>query len=199
MEKHHYKLLILVFAIIAGALVFFVKFLKVPQKPDSTAFEPTPAPMPVVEAQEPIVTSVGSPDGKLTLTMREENSTEGPVYNFFTTDLEGSKNLIFTKTASAGAVLSIPANTFSPDNKYVFLKEEYGGVANYFLPVPSGIIDISAMFTAKYPDFVVTDMTGWGGINLIVINTDKAGGGIGPSFWFDVPTRSFYRLATRFN
>jgi len=199
MEKHHYKLLILIFVLIAGAGVFFVKFSRVPQKPDSTAFKPTPVPVPVVEAMEPIVTSVGSPDGKLTLTMKKENTQNGDSYAFFTTNLEGSKNILYTKVASAGAVLSIPENTFSPDNKYVFLKEEYMGLANYFLPVSTGIIDISALFTEKYPDFIVTDMTGWGGINLIVINTDRVGGGVGPSFWFDVPSRSFYRLSTRFN
>jgi hypothetical protein len=199
MEKHHYKLLILIFVIIGVAGVFFVKFSTVPQKPDSSVINPTPVPVPVVEAREPIVTSVGSPDGKLTLTMKNEDTAKGPVYTFFTTNLAGDRNLLFTKTASVGATLSIPENTFSPDNKYVFLKEEYAGVTNYFLPVPSGIIDISAMFTAKYPDYVVTDMTGWGGINLIVINTDKVRGGIGPSFWFDVPNRSFYRLSTRFN
>lgn len=199
MEKHHYKLLILIFVIIAIASVFFVKFSKVPENSDSTAFEPTPAPVPVAEAMEPTFSNVDSPDGKLILTMKKENTQSGDYLTFYTTDLAGIQKTIFAKTASIGATLSIPANTFSPDNKYVFLKEVFGGVANYFIPIPSEIIDISSMFTAKYPDYVVTDMTGWGGINLIVINTDKVSGGIGPSFWFDVPSRSFIKLSSRFN
>ncbi len=195
MEKHHYKILLVIFVLIAALGFIFVKFSAKPQK--GVIFSPPP--MPVAEAQAPELTKVDSPDGKLTLTMKKEKTQNGVFYSFFTTDLTGVKNIVFTKIASAGATFSIPANTFSPDNKYIFLKEEYLGQTDYFLPTESGISDISSLFAARYPDYVVTDITGWGGINLIVINTDEKSGEVGPSFWFDVPYKNFIRLSTRFN
>src|SRR3972149_5869304 len=48
----------------------------------------------------------------------------------------------------------------------------------------SETIEFAELFETKYPDYKITAVTGWGGINLIVFNTDKINGGTGPSFWF---------------
>jgi hypothetical protein len=61
------------------------------------------------------------------------------------------------------------------------------------------IAEITELFIAKFPDYKITDVTGWGGVNLIIFNTEKASGGTGPSFWFEVPGGGFIRLSTKFN
>lgn len=166
----------------------------------------TPPPIPIAQAAQPTVAI--SPDGKMTLTtMRFAGGKEGTVYTFLVTDeSSGIQRKIFTKTEVMGTILSIPDNTFSSDNKYVFLKEADGVRASYlilstnvspdFLNTP---INVSSLFAAKYQNYIITDVTGWGGPTLLIINTDKTSGGIGPTFWFDVASSSFIQLSTRFN
>jgi hypothetical protein len=195
MGKHHYKLLILIFVLIAAFGILFVKLSAKPPKIDSPA-----KPMPVAEAQAPDLTSVGSPDGEATLTMKKEKVQDGTLYTFFTTDsVTGNQNVVFTKTVSSGDTLSIPANTFSPDDKYIFLKEENSGQTDFFAITKSGALDISGPFATKYPNLKLTDVTGWGGMALLVVNTVKSDGSLGPSFWFEVPAGGFIQLADRFN
>ena len=139
MAKHHYKLLALIFLLIAAFGVLFVEFLA---KPSETS-PPSPPPFPVAEAQTPDLTSVTSPDGLMTLTMKKEKAQDGITYTFLTTySKTGIQNNIFTKTVSSGDTLSIPANTFSPDDKYIFLKEENSGQIDFFVVTKSGILDI---------------------------------------------------------
>ena len=59
--------------------------------------------------------------------------------------------------------------------------------------------EVFALFSAKYPDLKVTDVTGWASNNLLVINTDKVSGEVGPSFWFELPSQGFIQLSERFN
>lgn len=202
MEKHHYKILILIIVLIAAFGIIFIS-QKI-QKTDNKTYTPS-----IAEAQEePQLTSVSSPDGKMNLVMNKKKGENTITYTFLlTNEVSGGQKEIFTKTVPKETKLSIPANTFSPDNKYIFLKEESMGQADYFVLTTSGAsiskdlqtYDISSSFAIKYPDLTVTDMTGWGGINLIVINTNKANGVKGSSFWFDVPSLSFIQLSNRFD
>ena len=68
-----------------------------------------------------------------------------------------------------------------------------------FVPLETPTIEFAELFESKYPEYKITAVTGWGGLNLIVINTDKIDGGTGPSFWFDLSGHSFIRLSNRFN
>jgi hypothetical protein len=87
------------------------------------------------------------------------------------------------------------------------LKETNSAQTSYFVLTTSGApvtkdaqtLDILSLFTAKYPNYTITDATGWAGPTLVVINTNKSDGGIGPSFWFDAGSQSFIQLSTRFN
>lgn len=172
---------------------------QVPQPSLALAFtEATPNPS--------MVTTIVSPDSKATLTMREKN-TNGEKELTFSVKKDGVEKEVFSKILSAGSVVSIPYNTFSPDDKYIFLKEVVQDNATYLVFATSGFpiaedaqyFEIVGKFAEKEPDFKITDVTGWGGSTLIIINTDKNEGGIGPSFWFDVPSQSFIRLTNRFN
>ncbi len=150
----------------------------------------------------PSVTSVNSPDGKMTLNMDTKRGSDGSVTWTFSV----AGNQIFTEILPGDASFTIPFNTFSPDNKYIFLQKKISGAVTYPVLSTSGSsiskdgqgLEIVSLFSEKFPDYKVTDVTGWGGINLIVFNTDKTAGGTGPSFWFEVPTKSFIRLSNRF-
>lgn len=141
----------------------------------------TPSPSP---SSRPV--TVDSPDGKFALIAEEKTVA------------------VFDRTKNIKKIIGdsyfVPFNAFSPDNKYIFLKELESGD---FVALPLSDIqktaNISSLFTQKYPDFKITDVTGWGGVGLIVINTDKAEGGIGPSFWYEAFSGNFIRLSTRFN
>ncbi|KKQ91930.1 MAG: hypothetical protein UT17_C0004G0278 [Candidatus Woesebacteria bacterium GW2011_GWB1_39_10] len=165
-------------------------------------------PLPLAIAKPPQEISVGSPDGNWTLTMKEEKNKETISYRFLISNNDDIFNKeIFAKILSSTDALSIPANTFSPDDKYVFLKETGLNGDAYFVLSVSGesisgniqTLDISGLFAAKYQDYKITDVTGWGGVGLVVINTDKASGGVGPSFWFEVPSGVFVKLSNRLN
>jgi len=164
--------------------------------------------LPEAKADLPKETAVGSPDGKLTVTMREEKGKEDTTYSFkVTTSADGSYKEVFRKTVPVGTTVTIPANTFSPDNKYLFLKETSSGGTKYLVLSASGAsltedgsdLEISSLFEAKYPDYKITGATGWGGMTLIVFNTGKKDGGVGPSFWFDAVSHSFIQLSSQFN
>ena len=200
MEKHP-RIIIAVCLTVVVACLIFILFPR-RQQPNNSY------PPPIVKADPPREIITGSSDGKWALKMREEEGETGVAYIFWLLNLtDDSQKEIFRKTVTLGSALSIPFNTFSPDDKYIFLKETGEGGIGYLLLSASGTpldkdaltLEISGLFTDKYPDYIITDVTGWGGENLIIINTDKSGGGIGPSFWFDITGRTFIQLGTRFN
>jgi len=181
--------------VLIGLNIYLSKFGK-----SSSSTNPVPQTIiPPVEASE--VKSMDSPDGKLTLIAKTTQKGEQTVYSFSVSGKE-----IFTKTLDSATSISIPYNTWSPDGKYVFLKESGTNGVNFFaLSVKDTSIDqsdqtanITSLFAAKYPDLIIADVTGWGGVNLIVMNSAKLDGSRGPSFWFEMPSHSLIQLSTHF-
>jgi len=171
-----------------------------PVKTSQVSLTPKPeAVIPVVEASQN--TSVESPDGKMTLTIKIAKSDSGDTYTFLSFG-----KIIFEKTVDPSISFSIPANTWSPDDKYVFLKETSATESKFFvLSVAKNsseqdeqTANITELFLVKYPDLTIENVTGWAGINLIVVNSNKSEGVRGPSFWFDAPSHSLIQLSTRF-
>lgn len=149
---------------------------------------------------------VHSPDGKMKVVAGKVNKTGGNLYTytFTVSDLNGnSPKVIFTTTLSDSQKMQVPENSFSPDNKYLFLKEDDGASLSFLVFKASGekfakgedYIDVVPLFTGK-KDLKITDITGWDADTLLHIFTasDK---GRGPSYWFDLDSRSFLELGTR--
>jgi hypothetical protein len=192
MDKHQSKIIILVSLLISVIIIFFA--LRSKPQPLSGSIPP---PVPIAQASQ--LATVGSPDGKFVLAMEQEKGKDAITYTFLMTNKsDDSQKKVFSKTEMVGIALSIPSNTFSSDDKYIFLKETSGTQINY-LVLSGDPIDVSSLFVAKYQNYVITDATGWAGPTLLIINTDKTGGGTGPTFWFDVASSSFIQLSTRFN
>lgn len=153
----------------------------------------TKPPEPIFAASD---TDVLSPDGKVTLTMKEKRVETGILHTFLVSGRE-----IFSKTFPKDSSLLIPYNAFSPDNKYIFLKSVVSGQIAYFvIPLEEGeVMNVSDPFNEKFgSELTIDEATGWGGINLLIINTNKVSGGKGPSFWFEAPGGAFIRLSHNF-
>lgn len=144
-----------------------------------------------------------SPDGTKTLTI-EKNGQFQTIFTSSKTD--GQKIQIYKEETLGSNKLEIPYNTWSPDNVYFFLEEKNPTFNNYFVFQSTGdlfpnnlpYVSIHELFNKNLPDYLIEDMTGWGGINLIVINAKNTTDNRKVSFWFDVPSQSFIQLGTYF-
>lgn len=178
------------------------------RQPDVPKYVAEPKPVQAeVVAPEETIQEMLSADGKWIAILTKKSGLTNATYTLALKDVEQDiSKEIYRTTLLDGSDLELPFNTFAPTNEYIFLKES-GATNEYIVMKASGenIIDdkqtleISSLFYEKYDDFVITDVTGWGGYTLLIVNTDKREGGIGPSFWFDMSNHSFIRLSTRFN
>lgn len=144
---------------------------------------------------------VHSSDGEMNLIMQAQKQNDGSTtYSFFTSDIaDNNKKLIFEKTAVDGISMEIPHNSWSPDNKYVFLKESKSGSFDFFVFNASGenfasgekYIDVMPIFAESKIKYDIKDITGWDSPTLLHVITS------GPSYWFDVTTKAFLQLARR--
>lgn len=150
-----------------------------------------------------------SPDDKYTLNVKKKSVPGGLISQTFYIKSDENDNPveIYERESAADDLISVPENTFSPDNKYIFLKYGDSGKTRYIVlrtdgaELKEGIqsVEIESLFSEKHSDYIITDVTGWGGYTLIVVNTDTIAGQTGPSWWFDLTNFSFIRLSSRFN
>ncbi len=161
-----------------------------------------------VEPEKTAQIDVLSPNGKLTLTMKNVNKG-GILTQTFSLFSEKDKTTIqiYSHESKEDNPILIPYNTFSPDDKYIFLKAGTTEAPEYLVLRTDGknikgeekFVEIGSIFAEKYPDFVITDVTGWGGYALVVLNSNYKDGKVGPSWWFDLSSFGFIRLSNRFN
>lgn len=173
-----------------------------------SAIVPTTALIAPTGATYPLQTSsMGSPDGGMNLTMNSQKGKDATKYTFFTSTPEGLDQNIFAKQLDESGSLAIPYNTWSPDNKYVFLKELTTSLPNYYVlnsdgsPLAGGVkyVNIQELFSAKQPDYTIVEVTGWADPNLIIVNAKSNKENRVVSFWFEVSGQSFLQLSTYFN
>ena len=208
MEKRRSKLFltfILTGTFLLAGLVFSGSLRVQKGSPQPERFASTE--MPVDEKETTV--DVISPNEKVTLTMKGLKKADGTLKQTFFISLDAAKESveIYTHESDPSYQILIPYNTFSPDNKYIFLKIEDPERAQYIVVRTDGknikgeekSVEITSLFYEKYEEFVITDVTGWGGYSLIVVNTNYKDGKIGPSFWFDLSNFSFIQLSNRFN
>ena len=190
-------LLLLILAVAVGGLWFWRQAPR-PAKINQLT-EASPSPVPDLTGQ--------SPDGKISLTLKQQPGAAAITWTLTASQDGAAAERIWWQTLPADTALSLPPNSVSPDNQYLFLQLSGADSHRYLVLTATGLplgketqtVEFAEAFSAQYPEFKITAVTGWGGVNLIVFNTDKISGGIGPSFWFDVPSRSFIRLSNRFN
>lgn len=198
-SSKHFSVKIIVFLIIlAFAGVLFLansEKLTSSNPPNAVLMKPI-APTPAIKNTE-----VHSADGEMNLIMQTQKQEDGSaIYSFFTSDIFGkNKKILFEKTVNAGVSMEIPKNSWSPDNKYVFLREDEPSSFSIFVFKASGenfadgqqYLDVSSLFTQHKVKYLLSDVTGWDSPTLLHVVTS------GPSYWFDITTRAFLQLARR--
>src|SRR3989304_9258457 len=100
-----------------------------------------------------------SPDGKATLTVKNIREASGLVSQTFyiSSDADKTPIKIFEKKSNPENLVTVPDNTFSPDNKRLFLKYEEGGTTRYIVMRTDGkdikegsqTVEIESLFSAK--------------------------------------------------
>ena len=199
MDKRRFKSL-LFFLMAAGAIGTLMFWRQSPQPAEIKVLaEPSPSPKLVLNGQ--------SADGKITLALKQNQGADTTSWTLTAGQAKEKPKTIWRADLPDDTAVSIPFNTVSPDNKYLFLKQKGPDKTRYLVLTANGAlltkdaqtVEFSELFETKYPEFKITEATGWGGINLIVFNTDKIAGGAGPSFWFDLSGQSFILLSNRFN
>ena len=200
MANHQAKssLWLVISVAVVGGLLFWRLNPNPQLAPIKVITEASPSPAPTLFAN--------SSDGEISLEMNQVKSADAITWTLTASKDEEVAQKIWWQTMPKDTTMSIPFNTVSPDNKYMFLKQEGSNKTRYLVLTVNGkpmmpetqTVEFGESFESKYPDYVITEVTGWGGINLIVFNTDKTAGGIGPSFWFEIPSKSFILLSNRF-
>ena len=185
---------ILLISLLITAAIFLISYL--PNRRASVdSVLPTPPPTPQA-------TRADAPDSQKTLYLKTKKSGKMTTYTLSVVNKsDGGEKQIFAKTLDSSESISIPFNTWSPDDKYVLIKKD----SSFF--VLSSLVssdsqddqttNVTDLFMKKYPNYKVTDVTGWASPTLVIITTNKEDGSRGPSFWFEVPSHAIIQLSTR--
>lgn len=171
-----------------------------------------PIPIHAEEATEEITEEsfeISAPNEKATLFVENIKLPHGNTEQTFRikTDSAAASVEIYSLESDDKNFINVPLNTFSPDNRFIYLIEEGENHREFLLFRTDGknikgdqkFIEVINYFNYKNPDYVVTDVTGWGSYTQLVINTDNSDGKRGPSWWLDAGMLTFYKLTTRFN
>lgn len=208
--RHQIELESIFLVTMAAAVSLFLVMYKNNYQPQFSLASSAPSMQIPAEVIAPKVTlsSQISPDGaKKVILKTTENNNSTATYDFSTADGDGAnEKSVFTKTLDSSRSMSIPFNTWSPDNKYFFVQENAGGNKNIFVlkalgdPFTQGeaYLDATKLFNQKNTGNNFAEATGWASETLIIINTKKQDNTKGFSYWFEVPSKAIIQLSTEF-
>jgi hypothetical protein len=197
--------------ILASALTLFFVFANyrpfkfnviMPTLPNNT--QPSPTPQVI---QEPQSSFWLSSDGTTNLHMLTTfNKDKTKTYSFLVGPKDGTEHSVFTKTVAASDTITIPFNSWSPDNKYFFVKDVENGVTNYLVLKASGeafangqqYLNASEIFDLKKTGNTLQEVTGWASPTLLLANSITPNQASGPSYWIEIPSKAVIQLATKF-
>ena len=169
------------------------------------------SPLPTTPAlPKPQIASQISSDGTKQVIMKTTyNKNNTQTYNFSTADGSGAnEQAIISRVLDSTKTMTIPFNTWSPDNKYFFVQEQIKeGSASGIMafkalgePFNSGekYFDVTDLFMKRNTGNNFSEATGWASETLIIINTTAPNNTKGPSYWFEVPSKAIIQLSTEF-
>lgn len=148
-----------------------------------------------------------SPDGGKNLVMTVTNKDTEKIYEFTTSDnTDSNQQLIYSATLPNTEKMSIPFNTWSPGNRYVFLQHNTSSTSAALVMKANGqpfredeqYSNITDLFTTKDTGNIYQETTGWASETLLILNTTQPDGSKGPSYWFEVPSKAIIQLSTDF-
>lgn len=200
---------IFLLAMVAAGSLFFVVYKNNNYKmfninsSNSSVLVPTEVLTPEVTTSSQI-----SPDGTKKVIMKTTQDRDGTkIYDFFVSDENVSNEKhIFTKTLDSLSSMSIPFNTWSPDDKYFFIQGNISGSKNVLVFSAMGVpfaekepyLEAVNLFNQKNTGNNFDEATGWASETLIIINTKKQDNTKGQSYWFEIPSKAIIPLSTEF-
>lgn len=198
---HHLRntlLILILLSVLSGGAYIFV----LTQRKEAPAEQVAGAPVvPQAEAKEE-QRSVTSIDGAKILTMKSVTNPNNEItYSFYTSS---STEPFYVTTLNPNLyTMAIPDNSWSPGEKYIFLEKNGGGVKTDLVFKADGSVfasgqqylDVAQLFKNKYTDYNFAGGTGWADPALLIVESTKPDGSVGPSFWFELPSGSFIQLA----
>jgi len=156
---------------------------------------------------KPQISTQISPDGTKLLTMtRVANQNTTKTYTFTTSGLDSSnQHQIYSVTYGVDS-MTIPFNTWSPDDNYVFINHlsSVGNEALVFkadgTPISStdNFFNATQIFSSKITDNLYMETTGWASPTLLIINSKKQDGTKSTSYWLEIPSKAVIPLASQF-
>jgi len=193
-----YSIFVIIIFIIASFFIFNYQKKEISQPKNNLS-------QPQELINQPQKSEVHSSDGIMTLIMQiKQQNDQSQIYSFFVANITGkdkNERLLFTKTIGPKGEMFILLNSWSPDNKHLYLKEKSeNGQLNFLVLKASGesftngkqYLDIGAILKQKKTESFLYDITGWvSPIFLNVITTDENATKKGPSYWFNVNSGTF--------
>jgi len=151
---------------------------------------------------------VRSPDGakKLSLQSLSYYTATQSSHILKTADSTGEdSHIVYKAVLPIEAEIRLPENSWSPDNKFVFVFQEVPGGFEVLLFHADGqlysdgasYVDVTDEFRVALPESRLRDVTGWDDPALLHVMTYNTDGEVGPSYRFDVWSRNFYRISHR--
>jgi len=206
--KPFYKIVLLVLVILIGGLLIlrYQTIIDSLQGKSSTA--QIPQNIPIVEQSNASViqdSEVKTPDGSLKLVMHVDTKNRTKTYTFTVSDINGNNaHPVLTKTITSGD-MSLPVNSWSPDNKYVFIQDNENGINGILVLKASGesfangqqYLDVTSLFSQHITNYSFQEATGWAAPGLLIVETtDNNTGTRGVSYWFEISSQGFIQLAS---
>ena len=201
---------IFLISIVAAASLFFVVQRNNQGQFDvgsSTRIASINFPLAAPAVQQNVFSQI-SPDGTKKVIMKvTQNPDNTSTYDFSVSDgNDTNEQHIFTKTLDSLSSMSVPFNTWSPDDKYFFIRENIAGSKGILVFNALGIsfsetevyLEAVDIFNQKNTGNNFDEATGWASETLIIINTAKKDNTKGHSYWFEVPSRAVIQLSTEF-
>ena len=112
----------------------------------------------------------------------------------------------YTKTLGANETVTLPFNAWEPQNNYFFIQENLAAGPKVLVFKPDGsafangqpYLDLTDAYAQLGSNDTYDQATGWGGYDVIVMNTKASDGTQGTSYWYELPYGSLIPLATKF-
>lgn len=143
-------------------------------------------------------------DGSFRLEGESQRAREGRTsYSFRVVEVDKKVSLpIYSTVADPGSTMSIPRNSWSPDNKQIYLMAKSPGGDDYLVFRTDGsnygdgekYISLLEHWNKSERDENIIEVSGWAGDDLLMVYTQKRDGTTGSAYSFVTSTRRFSRV-----
>lgn len=188
-------------------LLIFVFYWKVNKRSSQVLqIRPTLTKNTTPVAQKPTkqIVNKSSSDGTVSFTETIQMTSDGSTrYTFSTPDAKtNAPQILFDVVENPSSSYSIPDNSWSPDNKQFFIIKTSSTGQTYLVFRADGTsyknsqksLDVIDFWSKTKYSSKITEATGWGGNDLLILRTQLADGTRGPDFWFVTSSNGFLQL-----